>query len=249
VWTLREPPELIITCAKFLIEGVRSALPRHLQESQRIEAVPNAVDLSKFTAGDKHEAKREVGASLDRPLLLMMANLAPHKGQETAIRAVGQLAARGVKTDLWLAGADRSGDGNYEARLKNMIAERGLGERVTLLGFRQDGVKLLQAADIVLLPSTSEGLPLTLLEAQACGVPVVAAPTAGIPEIVSQERTGFLVAADDDAGYAARIELLLREPHTYHAIATAAAARCRADHNWETYHSRISELYTEVKAG
>src|SRR4029078_6837966 len=59
-WTLREPPELIITCARFLIDRVRQALPSHLQERQWIEALPNAIDVTKFMPGDKREAKRLV---------------------------------------------------------------------------------------------------------------------------------------------------------------------------------------------
>jgi glycosyltransferase involved in cell wall biosynthesis len=99
------------------------------------------------------------------------------------------------------------------------------------------------------LPSTSEGLPLTLLESQACKVPVIAAPTAGIPEIIVDGETGFLVPASDDAGYAARIELLLQQPVLYERIASAAAHYCRQNHSWDSYHTKISELYSDVLAG
>jgi glycosyltransferase involved in cell wall biosynthesis len=248
-WTLEEPPELIVTCAKFLTQSVREALPAAYRERTRIVSVPNAVDLQKFAPGDKAAAKAKLGAPLDRPLLLMMANLAPHKGQETAIRAVRLLQDRGREVQLWLAGADRSGNGQFEEKLKSLIAEMGLEHRVTLLGFRQDGPELLTAADVVLLPSTSEGLPLTLLEAQASGTPVIAAPTAGIPEIVEDGHSGFLVAAHDSQGYAARIEQLLAAPDLVQQVTSAALDRCRRLHSWKAYHARMAELYSEVLAG
>ena len=247
-WTLREPPDLIVTCANFLIESVRQALPESHRERTPIVAVPNAVNLEKFRPAEKAAAKRRVGAPQDQTLLLMMANLSPHKGQETAIRAVRMLADRGQTVQLWLAGADRSPERPEEARLIRLIDSLNLSQHVRLLGFRQDCSDLLQAADVVLLPSTSEGLPLTLLEAQATGVPVVAAPTAGVPEIIDDGQTGFLVNAGDAAGYAQRIESLIQQPAVYDRVATAARSRCRLRHSWHTYHARMGELYASVLA-
>lgn len=92
------------------------------------------------------------------------------------------------------------------------IAHRGVLEQVRLLGHRTDTLDLLQSADLLLLPSTNEGLPLSLLEAQACGVPVLAAPTSGIPEIVHDSVTGYLIEATDAALYAERIAEFYRDP-------------------------------------
>ena len=86
-----------------------------------------------------------------------------------------------------------------------------MGECVRLLGQRDDANVLLRAADFFLLPSTNEGLPLSILEAQATKVPVLAAPTAGIPEIVRDAETGFLIPATDAPGYAHRIRVFARE--------------------------------------
>jgi len=247
-WAFRYPPELIVTCARFLVDQVRQALPQRLRQSQRIEAVPNAVDFEKFQPGDKHEAKRRVGAAADQPLLLMLANLAPHKGQDTAIRAVATLKSRGRRVACWLAGVDRSHEKAFEAELRRTISELNVQDSVRLLGFRDDTPELLRAADVVLLPSTCEGLPLTLLEAQAASVPVVAAPTAGIPEIIEDGRTGFLVPASDVAGYAARVEQLLDDPGQCRWICDQAREICFRHHSWTSFYSRIMELYGEVLA-
>jgi glycosyltransferase involved in cell wall biosynthesis len=245
-WALRKPPHLIITCARFLVDQVRRALPPQVGERQWIAAVPNSIDTAKFKPGNKAEAKRQVGAELSRPLALMLANLAPHKGQETVIAAAAILKGRGVDINVWLAGIERGGAGAYTARLQTLIQEAGVGDRVRLVGQRTDAPDLLRAADFFLLPSTCEGLPLSILEAQATKVPVLAAPTAGIPEVVCDGATGFLIAADDAQGYARRIEELLANPELSNHVAEAAFVRTTRDHNWQEYCRRIMELYEEV---
>ena len=161
---------------------------------------------------DCREAPLDVPANL--PLLMVVANLAPHKGQHTALRAVADLKAIGPRVRLMLVGAERSDGKGYETQLRQLAADLSIDDRVDFAGFRNDIPLLLAAADFVLLPSTSEGLPLTILEAQATGAVVLAAPTAGIPEVVEDGRTGFLVAASDAAGYAAQIAELLRRPNS-----------------------------------
>jgi glycosyltransferase involved in cell wall biosynthesis len=248
-WAFRCAPELIVTCAEFLVEPVRRALPEEAQGRTRVVAVPNAVDTERFTPGPKAEAKRQLGAPADRPLAVMLANLAPHKGQETAIRAVALLKQRGVDMNCWLAGVERDGAGAYTERLRSLIAEAGVQDRVRLLGQRRDTPDLLRAADFFLLPSTHEGLPLSILEAQATKVPVLAAPTAGVPEVVKEGETGFLIAAADAAGYARRLEDLLANPELYRRVAEGAFARTTREYNWSTLCRRITSLYEEVLEG
>ncbi len=248
-WALRCAPELIVTCAEFLVEPVRRALPEEAQGRTRVVAVPNAVDTERFTPGPKDEAKRRLGAPADRPLAVMLANLSPHKGQETAVRAVALLKQRGVDVNCWLAGVERGGAGAYTARLRSLIAEAGVQDRVRLLGQRRDAPDLLRAADFFLLPSTHEGLPLSILEAQATRVPVLAAPTAGVPEIVKDGETGFLIAAADAAGYARRLEDLLANPELYRRVAEGGFAKATREYNWSALCRRITTLYEEVLEG
>jgi glycosyltransferase involved in cell wall biosynthesis len=246
-WAFRHPPHAVISCARFLEERVRLALPGPAAD-RRMVVIPNAVDTTRFQPGDKAAARQALGAPLARPLVIMLANLAPHKGQVTAVRAVAELRRRGIEVSCWLAGVDRRPGAPFQSELTALIEELRVGDLVRLLGFRSDTPELLKAADLLLLPSTSEGLPLTLLEAQACHVPVIAAPTAGIPEIVIDGETGFLAPANDSDAYANRIELLLRDRETARRIAETAAARCRAEHNWETYHRQVRDLYAHLMA-
>jgi glycosyltransferase involved in cell wall biosynthesis len=247
-WACRRPPDLIVPCARFMVPGIRAALPAQYQESQQIESLPNAVDVDRFAAHrhvDRRAAKEAIGATSGLPLVVMAANLAPLKGQTTAIRALGKLKAQNVAVDLWLAGEDREKRG-YERELEELARRERVADRVRFLGFRSDIERLYAAADIVLLPSASEGLPLTLLEAQAAGVPVLAAPVGGIPEIVEDGKTGWLIAADDADGYANRIKTLLENPDLRRAVADRAYERVRANHNLKEYCNRMIELYDRL---
>jgi glycosyltransferase involved in cell wall biosynthesis len=248
-WALQTCPELIVTCAHAFVDRVRQALPADRQDKQRIVAVPNAVDVERFAPGAKTAAKQRVGAPVDRPLVLMLANLAPHKGQETAIRAVALLMQRGIDVNCWLAGIERGGATTYTDRLKQLIGQCEVADRVRLMGQRSDAPDLLRAADFFLLPSTCEGLPLSILEAQATGVPVLTAPTAGIPEVVKDGETGCLIAADNAAAYADRLQSLLDRPQIAGRIADAARAQVLANYTWPVYCRRIQQLYQEVLGG
>jgi len=245
-WAFRRPPDLTITCARFLMDRVRQALPPPRREQQRIETLPNAVDIRKFVPGDKRAAKHKVGAPADIPLILMLANLAPHKGQETAIRAVASLKQQGIPVVCWLAGVERGGSKSYSQRLQSLIGALDLGDRVQLLGQRADADELLRAADFFLLPSTNEGLPLSILEAQATKVPVLAAPTAGIPEVVSDGETGFLIPASDAQGYADRLRSLLQDSAEYRRVAEQAYTRTISELSWGPHCEHLLSLYDSL---
>jgi len=242
-WAFRRPPELIITCARFLADQVQAALPEQSQRTTRLVAVPNCIETDLYRPGDRCATKQQVGAPPNRPLLLMLANLTPHKGQTTAIHATAELKQRGIDVLCWLGGVERDQQGGFQKQLEELIAARGVADRVRLLGFRSDGATLLRAADFFLLPSMREGLPLSVLEAQASGVPVLAAPSAGTREIIDDGATGYLIAADDAMSYADRIARLLEQPETYRRIAEQARRQCVHAHSMDAFVRQIWELY------
>jgi glycosyltransferase involved in cell wall biosynthesis len=247
-WALSTPPDTVIVCADFMRPAVEQALPAGA--TTRVRIIRNAIDTRQFEAGDSQQmraaAKRELGVEVDRPLFMVIANLAPHKGQETAVRAIAALRDLGQDASLWLVGAERSEGQGFLQRLQALVKELRVEDRVTLAGFRNDIPHLLRAADMLLLPSTSEGLPLTILEAQAAGAIVLAAPTAGIPEVVEHARTGFLIAADDVRGYAVQIGELLRRPDLMRAISAAARRYVCDHHDLKTYGDQVLGEYERL---
>jgi glycosyltransferase involved in cell wall biosynthesis len=153
------------------------------------------------------------------------------------------LKEKKVQAQFWFAGVERGGTLEYTARLKSLSNELGVEAQVKFLGQRNDIPDLLRAADFFLLPSTAEGLPLSILEAQASKVPVLAAPTAGIPEIITHEKTGFLIAANDAVGYATGVKCLLENPRLYASIADKSYLRVLQENTWTTYVNRVYEIY------
>jgi glycosyltransferase involved in cell wall biosynthesis len=246
-YALRYPPDHVIACAHYIAAAIEKVLAsRTLRPT--VTAVPNAIDLDRFTPGAKESARQKVGLQTNRFVVLMLANLAPHKGQSTVLKALHLLSARGVPVEAWFAGEDRSAARAYERELRSLATELGLADAVRFLGFRSDGVELLRAADAFLLPSTHEGLPLSILEAQAVGLPVIASTIPGMREIILDGRTGFLVAADDAAGYAERIERLTKNPLLARELSDAAAARVTQEYTWPLFEKRVFEIY-ETLAG
>jgi glycosyltransferase involved in cell wall biosynthesis len=208
-----------------------------------VRVIRNAVDLERFGLFDKGAAKRDIGANEKLPLAMVVANLSPHKGQMTCIHAVAELKRRGRRVQLWVVGESREPGSGYESELRAACAELGVDELVFFTGFRRDVEALFRAADFVLLPSTSEGLPLSILEAQASGAVVLAAPTAGIPEVVFEDKTGYLIAADDVVGYASRIEQLLGDESKMCEIRDAARRYVESEHDLQKYCRRVVAEY------
>lgn len=246
LWPLKLSPDLVIVCARFMEERVERTLAGIGSRRTRIMVAVNAVDTERYAPGDRLVAKRELGVDPERPVLLMTANLAPHKGQETAIRAVSMLVEQGFRPLLWLVGEERETGGDYGRRLRALVESLNLSAFVELLGFRSDVPRLLHAADCLLLPSTREGLPLAVLEAQASKVVVLAAPTAGIPEVVEDGRTGFLIGADDPTGYADKLASLILNPEQGGAVAEAAYRRAVASLSLNRYCESIYSQHASL---
>jgi glycosyltransferase involved in cell wall biosynthesis len=179
----------------------------------------------------------------------MLANLAPHKGQETAIRIAAALKQAQVHMVFWLAGIERGGEEHYTAHLRALCHTLGVDDRVRLLGQRHDAPELLRAADFFLLPSTNEGLPLAILEAQATKLPVLAAPTAGIPEAVIHGKTGFLISAKDIMGYAHCIKRLLEDTRLYQYIIEQAYEKVLREYSWQNGCDHMWRLYKKLLGG
>ena len=114
------------------------------------------------------------------------------------------------------------GDGPERGAIERLIAELGLGDSVKLTGFTDDVPRRLAAFDLFLQPSTEEGLSLTILEAAAAGVPVVASAVGGTGEIIENGKTGTLVAAGDTEALAAALSGFIENPAPFREMARDA---------------------------
>jgi glycosyltransferase involved in cell wall biosynthesis len=198
-------------------EAVAGSLPRPARH--RTVVIRNGVDAQALSPGAPDPVVRsEMTSDLDAPLLLVLSRLDPRKRVDHVIRAVAALPSELSNTRLAIAGAP-SLDAENGPRLKKLGQEL-LGERVTFLGSRSDVAELLRAADALALASSLEGLPLSVLEAQACGLPVVAYPTAGIPEVIFHEHSGLLAAPGDVQDLTRQIARILQDSALRERLAT-----------------------------
>jgi glycosyltransferase involved in cell wall biosynthesis len=149
----------------------------------------------------------------------------------------------GLPVSLLLVGSCRPENQGYDTVLREQASALGVGDAVHFLGQRDDIAQILRSSDFMVLASTNEGLPLSILEAQACGAVVLAAPTAGVPEVVKDGDTGYLIAADNADGYAQRMIALMRDPGLRLGIAAQAQANILRSHTWSAYVAQIREIY------
>ena len=136
-------------------------------------------------------------------------------------------------------------EGALRESLQSQIVAGGWGDRVRLLGFRDDVPALLQAADAFALPSLDEGMPMILLETAAAGTPIVATPVGDIPTLVRDGATGLVVARGDTAALAAALLRLRDEPGLGARLGAAARDEVRRVHSSETMAARYAEVYSQ----
>ncbi len=194
---------------------VSEALRQDLAElgipPERVRLVPNSVDVERLRLRAQLAplAPFPEGGGLR---ILLPGTLVPAKGHACAIRALARIAACGVDAVLWLAGDEPPGQpSDYSRHLRSLAHQGGISERVFFLGWREDMPQLMAASSIVVLPSRSEGLPRSLLEAMALERPVVATPVGGVTELIEHGCTGWLFDVDDDTGLANSVMASLDE--------------------------------------
>lgn len=217
-------------------DEVRASMPPSL--ARRTEVLIHGVDVAGIAArrGERDAARTELGVERDELVVAMVANLRANKDYPTMLAAARLLADAGD-----LIRFVSVGQGPLAEELEAERDQLGLGERFRFLGYREDPVRVLVAADVFCLSSRFEGLPIALLEAMAAGLPVVATRVGGIPTVITDGREGRLVAAGEPSALAAALaeftNLALRR-----RCAAAAAERVRA-YGIDRAVQRQQELY------
>jgi len=178
-------------------EALRDRLLRVGIDEGKIRVMYNSVDISIFRPDVKSTFRKEIGIRRDERLILFVGNLVPQKGVEYLIKAKF-LMKNPAKLVI-------TGGGPLYDKLKSMANER---DDIIFTGPRTDVSNLMKAADVVVIPSISEGLPMVLLEAMAIGKPVVATRVGGIPEVIDEE-VGVLVNAGSPSELAGALDQLL----------------------------------------
>ena len=224
-------------------QAVTDFLWRFGYDSQRIRMVHHGIPdiAAQLPADIRARTRASLGLREDKPYLLMAARIVPAKGHDVALRALARLKQRDWY--LLLAG-DHLGD--LGPQIQALAYELGIADRVRFLGLREDVPALMAASDILLAPSRREALSLTLLEASACSLPIVASRVGGIGEVVQDGISGILVPAESTEALAASLSDLLDNPVRCHEMGVHARQRFEAYFTENLMFDKTEAVYCEA---
>lgn len=220
----------------------RAVTERGIVPPEKVRLIHNGVDFADVEAPEAGDAlRREMNIPSHAQIVLFIGRLARQKSPETLVAAAAMVVKRNDRVRFLLAG-----DGPKAGLLAEQIAAGGLAGHVRLLGVRSDVPALLQAADCFVLPSLYEGMPLSLLEAMAAGLPVVASRIPGNEDLVVEGETGLLVPFGDADALGEAILGLLEDPGQAGACGEAGRRRAREHFSLDKTAELTSRLYLEL---
>lgn len=207
--------------------------------------VPLGFDLGQFEGSERHrgELRHELRVDPDVPLVGIVARLVPIKAHEVFVRAAHRLHAEHPGMHFVIVG-----DGERRQELERMVRDVGLETVTHFLGWRADLSRIYADLDVVMLTSRNEGSPVALIEAMACARPVVSTSVGGVPDVVQDGRTGWLVPMDDAGALAGAVSRVLLRPADAASVARAAREHVRERYGAQRLVADIDALYARVLA-
>ncbi len=193
---------LVSVSSKTLKQAIQAGI-----KPERNTVILNGIAPIEIRPRNKSEARRELGMDDAGTILLSVGRLVYQKGHEYLIHAMPLVLSHYPDTRAVICG-----EGALRPDLERQIGALGLEDRVKLPGNRNDVAEFLASADLFVLPSRWEGLPVALLEAMGAGLPVVATRVEGVDEVVEEERQGLLVPPEDAEALAAALLQLIGDP-------------------------------------
>jgi glycosyltransferase involved in cell wall biosynthesis len=230
-----------VDCFICASEAIRQILIADGVPEERTVTVHEGIDLERVEAAPPAKLHEELWLPHHAPVVGNVAALVPHKGQRYLIEAAA-LVVRQVPDARFVI----AGDGELRQALERQIKEHHLEKHVLLVGFRPDVLSVHKAFDIFVMSSVTEGLGTSLLDAMACGKPVVATSAGGIPEVVADGETGLLVPPRDHHALSEAIVRLLTDAPLRQRLGTAGLARARERFSAERMVRETLGVYTRV---
>lgn len=189
-------------------EGVAESFRRAGVPPGLLCTIQNGIAPRRPMGATGSETRRALGIAAAAPIALTVARFSEQKGHRLLLDAIPPVLARYPAAVFLLAG-----DGPLAAELQQVARDAGIDGQVRFLGQRNDVPALLEAADLMILPSAFEGLPLVALEAMASGLPVIGTRVCGTSEVIVDRETGRLIESGDVAGLAAAVIEVLANPN------------------------------------
>ncbi|GJL80161.1 MAG: glycosyl transferase family 1 [Nitrospinaceae bacterium] len=218
---------------------LKLGIPDHI-----ISVLPNGIDLENFQPGDGNSARRQLDLPENKTIILNIGGMSPVKGQRYLIEAIPEIIKREANIQFIFVG-----DGETRHELETLVNAKTLSPYVLFTGMlKASEIPIwLHAADIFVLPSLSEGNPNVLLEAMACGIPVVATTVGGIPEMIRDGQEGFLVQPKSSEELARQITALIRDKTLREAMGQNGIKTVQAEYaTWEMQSAKLKTIYENL---
>jgi len=232
----------LVTLATRVV-AVSEALGKRLPgiAQRKMTVIPNAVDPAELNDSSGRDVRHELGISGEALVVGVVGRLSPEKGQIFFLKALARTRQR-VPNAVGIL----LGDGQDRAMLEAEAARCGLAGAVYFTGHVSGLGDYYRAMDLVAMPSLSEGMPNVALEAMIFGKPVVASRVGGVPEVVVEGETGFMVTAGDSESLAVALIRMLESPSRMQAMGEAGRRRALDNFSPTARVDRVLELYKEL---
>ncbi len=224
-WLLRGAGHLLHAYVAVSPELADLAVRRGECAPGRIAVIENGIDVDRFDSSPERRAAARVALGVPAEAFVVgsVGRFAPEKDYPLLVRAIAPLLGPEVRLVI-------VGDGATRPDVEREVAAADVAPWVALPGARQDVATLLSGLDLFVLSSKMEGMPLVVLEAMAAGVPVVATAVGGLPALIRDGETGFLVPPGDEAALRGRLAALRAAPEEARRVGAQARATARTRH-------------------
>ncbi|WP_025027168.1 glycosyltransferase family 4 protein [Caldalkalibacillus mannanilyticus] len=224
--------------------AVAGSLKQELEQDgippERIDVVYNGLSPSFAFEAPTSSLRAELGIDEKLPILMTIGRLEAVKNQALLLQIWATLYKQ-----LDFCGVI-VGDGPLRQELEEQARTLGIADRVHFLGFRNDIYSLLTQADVFILTSNMEGLPITLLESMAGRTPVVVSKVGGMPEVIDMAKNGYTVPAGDVEQFAARIQEIIRQPELKERLGEQGYETLMKHFTGETFIQNTIQIYNKV---
>lgn len=231
-------PDMFITCG----DNMKDNLINNCGfRASKVVSIPTGVGMEFFQVTRNREAKLKYGLSVGSPVITNVGILRSVKGHEVTLRSVKKVLDSFPEAKFLIVG-----DGPKKNTLVNLASKLGLEQHVIFAGFIENIPEIYSFTDVAILSSWSEGIPQSVLQAMAAGVPVVATRAGGVPEVIIHEKTGVLVKTGDHEGLAKGIIKILNNPSSAKQFAENARELIQREHSVNHMLDKIEELYKKL---
>ncbi len=247
-YAFKVEPHCVIACSKSVADSFKPALEAACPRTP-VRVLVNFADTERFSPGAPPEALlKELGIDGKASVITICGQISERKGHPDLLKAAKLVLARVPSAVFLIVGEDILSHGEYERKMKTMASELGVSASVKFVGFRSDVADVLRASDLVVLPSYAEGMPLSLIEASACGKPIVAYRIPGVDEVVEDGRTGRLIPVGNVDTLARTICEALEAPELLRAMGSQGRKMVEEQFSLTAYAQRLEQIYDETLA-